>query len=230
MILAVFIPSIPFINIFIAPINKFVTCVHELGHAITCLLTGGSVSGLTIVADGAGAGGLTFCHGGIPFIYSQAGYLSTSFIGCALIAIGKYPKLSKALLVFIGIIIACASLFLMPGSIFQEGRILEGLGSIIWGIIIGAGFIYSGLKLKSSTANLLLLFIGTQTALNALNGVFYLVRATTSFESFSSDALIMANMTGIPAFTWASLWAITSIIMFAITLWWTYASSKIFSK
>src|SRR5271163_4876737 len=71
-----------------APINIFTTAVHEMGHALVCLATGGQVSGLTIVGDGAGHGGLTFCQGGNPFFYTQAGYLGAAVFGCLLIILG----------------------------------------------------------------------------------------------------------------------------------------------
>ncbi len=227
VILSLFLGHFPVCDLILAPVNTFVTAVHEMGHAVACLATGGNVSGMTIVSDSEGHGGLTFCRGGIPFIYSQAGYLGAALFGCLLIALGRFPRLSKVVLVLIGSAICLASLFLMSGTIFHQGRILEGLGSMFWGLLIGAGFIWGGVKLRLASANLLLLFIAVQTALNALSGVGFLVQQSFGmFPGTWSDASNMAQMTGIPAFIWALFWASSSIVMVGATLWWTYMSER----
>ena len=63
-----------------------------MSHALACVFTGGWVSGLTIVEDGNGHGGLTFTHGGIPFIYSQAGYMGEAIWGCLLLSLARFPR------------------------------------------------------------------------------------------------------------------------------------------
>lgn len=227
VILSLFLGHFPIFDLVLAPVTTFVTAVHEMGHAVACIATGGNVSGMTIVSDNEGHGGLTFCRGGMPFIYSQAGYLGAAIFGCLLIAVGRFPRLSKLVLVFIGSSICLASIFLMSGTIFHQGRILEGLGSMFWGLLIGAGFIWGGTKLSHLNANLLLLFIAVQTALNALSGVGFLVQQSFGmFPGTWSDASNMAQMTGIPAAVWAVFWASSSIVMVGATLWWTFIAER----
>ena len=111
-ILSLFLYNAPIVGLLLSPINTFATMVHELGHAFVCMSTGGSVSGMTIVSDGSGHGGLTFCHGGMPFFYTQAGYLGTAIFGCLLIYFGQYPRFSKAILCLMGATMAIASISL----------------------------------------------------------------------------------------------------------------------
>ena len=225
---SVILAQIPYVNLIFGPINTFVTTVHEMGHALVCLLTGGTVSGLTIVSDGHGHGGLTFCHGGMPFFYSQAGYLGATFFGCLLIASARFQKLSRVVLGLIGVALGASTLLLMSGTIFHEWRILEGLGSMFWGLLMSAGFIWAAIKMNARWANLLLLFIGVQTALNAVQGVTYLMQSSFGMGSEAwSDATNMAQMTAVPAFVWGVLWAAISLLMVGGTLWFTWhADSK----
>jgi hypothetical protein len=215
-----------------APINIFTTAVHEMGHALVCLATGGSVQGLTIVSDGAGHGGLTFCVGGAPLLYSQSGYLGAAFFGCVLIYLGQFPRLSRILLILMGGLMAFATLFLVPGGLFVPGHFTQAVGSFFWSAIMSFALIYSGAKLKDGTANLLVLFLAVQTALNSLTCIGDLVTLSLGFAGspVMSDASNMTLMTGIPAPFWSVLWAAISIAMVCFTLWSTYGKKLFFSK
>lgn len=223
ILLSLFFADAPGIRTLLQPITTFVTALHELSHAIACLATGGSVHGMTIVPDNAGHGGLTLCSGGMPFVYTQAGYLGTAVFGCLFIYLGRFPVMSKAVLMLMGGLVGLFSIWFMPGGIFS-GKILESLGSIVWGLLLGGTLIYAGMRLKPATANLILLFLAVQTALNSLTDVGYLIKVSTGLipnPSFT-DASTMQNMTMIPAVFWSLLWALLSCAMLAATLWFGY--------
>lgn len=213
----------------LSPVKTFVTTLHELGHALVCVLTGGHVNGLTIVSDNNGHGGLTMTQGGNPFLYTQSGYLGTAFFGCLFIYLGKYRHLSKAVLVFMGLLIAVSDVLFMSGAIFHEGRLIEGALSMLWGLILAALLIWGGLKLNQGMANLLLLFLAVQTALNALTDVGYLFGVSTGFspgmQTFT-DATNMQRLTLLPAWMWSGFWAICSAVMLAFTLWLCYGKKR----
>ncbi|PWT96560.1 MAG: hypothetical protein C5B53_09490 [Candidatus Melainabacteria bacterium] len=207
-----------------APLNFFTTAVHEMGHALVCIATGGHVGGMTIVSDGAGHGGLTFCQGGNAFLYTQSGYLGAAVFGCILIALSQYPRISKAILLGIGLTIGAAGIFLMPAALCQSGMFLQGLASMVWALAMGAFLVWSGLKLKPALANLLLLFLAVQTALNSVTCIGDLITLSfglTGMHAFS-DASNMADMTGIPAFIWSIFWGVSSLVMLGFTLKETY--------
>jgi len=225
---SVFFWDLPWAQLVLGPVATFVTAVHEMGHALACLATGGSVSGLTIVSDNSGHGGLTMCHGGNPFIYTQAGYLGTALFGCFLIFIGRHPRLSKAALVLTGLAVGAASVTLMTGAIFNEWRIWQGLASLSWGLIIAAALVFAGLKLRPDLANLLILVLAVETALNSLTDVVLLVKISLGFYPYASfsDATNMQQMTGIPAAVWSLAWAGASIAMLGATLWHCYGPRR----
>lgn len=215
--------SVPGLDALLGPLNQFETIIHELGHAFACVFTGGSVSGLTIVSDGAGHGGLTFCHGGNPFVYGQTGYLGESIFGCALILLARFPSLSRFLLCAIGVSIGLCSLYFMPGTIFAEGKWLQGLGSIAWGFAMAAAFYFAGKKLPAKYAYLTLLFVAVQSALNSLSGMWILLLQSFGFfPGVWSDATNMQQLTGIPSFIWGTLWSLLSVGTLGGTLFLTW--------
>jgi hypothetical protein len=225
VLLSLILAQVPIVGWLFTPINQFTTMVHELSHAFVCIVTGGWVTGLTVVGDGAGHGGLTFCHGGLPFFYTQAGYLGTAIFGSLLVFLGQYPKLSKATLVLLGTAIGLASIFLVGANLFNTG--FAGFLSLLWGVAMSVFLIWAGLKWKPSAANLLLLFLAVQTALNSVVCIYYLVQIYFGFVPSSaawSDATSMSQMTGglIPPFVWSLLWFVMSISLLSVTLWHTY--------
>lgn len=216
--------NVPVFNWLLGPISVFVTTLHELSHAIACLSTGGHVTGLTIVNDNQGHGGLTFCVGGIPFIYTQAGYLGTAIFGCLFLLLGRSESMSRFMLFMLGCLIGLTSLSLMLGTVFSEGRILEGVGSVVWGLAMAAGLVWCALNLRGKTAHFLFFFLAVQTALNSVTSLITLLTTSFGFSSADtwSDATSMQKLTMVPAQMWAFGWAATSIVMVLGTLWWMY--------
>src|SRR5206468_4921230 len=75
---ALILNFIPGAEIAFYPLRLFATFVHEGGHALATILTGGSVESIALARDGSG---VTLSRGGfLPLIYS-AGYLGTAAIG-----------------------------------------------------------------------------------------------------------------------------------------------------
>lgn len=221
--LSLILRDLPFFSFLFAPFNQFEVFLHEMSHALACVFTGGWVSGLTIVEDGNGHGGLTFTHGGIPFIYSQAGYIGETLWGCFLIALSRFPRLSRYTLVAIGIAVGLVSIYFMPGGILMPGYFFQALGSLIWGLAMAAGLVWIGLKLSDRYAHPVLLFIAVQSCLSSLQGVWVLfLQSLGAFPGTWSDATNMANMTNIPAVFWGLSWSFFSIAMLSWTLWMSY--------
>ncbi len=223
IIFSVFLRELPIISMLFAPFNQFEVLVHEMGHAIACVFTGGWVSGLTIVEDGNGHGGLTFTHGGIPFIYMQAGYLGETLWGCLLIALSRFPRIARAILILIGVVMGIASVAFMTGAMFMPGMFFQGLFSLLWGLAISAGLIYVGSKLSNAWAHGLLLFIAVQSCLSSLSGIWALfLQSLGLFPGTWSDATNMAGMTHIPAFVWGIGWSLFSVGMLSWVMWLSF--------
>ncbi len=218
-ILSLVLAKAPLFGWILAPVTQFTTMVHELGHAFVCMGTGGMVNGLTIVSDGQGHGGITQCLGGNPFLYTQSGYLGTAVFGAFLIYLCQFRRLAKPILTILGASFGIATVALVGANVLQTG--FQGFFSFLWGIAMSGFLVWAGIKWKPSSANVLVLFLAVQTALNSVTSLLYLVSAE-SMPGGWSDATNMARMTGIPAIAWAFLWATISVVLVGFTVWRTY--------
>lgn len=220
-VLAVVLSQQPILQIFFTPLTQFSTMVHEMGHAVATILTGGTVHSMTIVPDGQGHGGLTNGSGGIAFIISQAGYLGTAIFGCFLVYLSQFPKLSKSFLIAIGVIVGLASIFFMGQGIFSM-NFVQALFSVLWGLAMAAGLIYSGWKLKHNYANFVLLFLAIFTAMDSVRSIMNVFYAIIYGVNVTSDATHMEQMFFLPAIFWSLLWGFLSVVMLGTTIWFTY--------
>ena len=230
-LLSLLLRDFPALNFFFAPFNQFSVLLHEASHALACIFTGGQVSALTIVEDGNGHGGLTFTQGGIPFIYSQAGYMGEALWGCLFIAVSRYPRLSRWILFLIGLGIGLISLLFMGSGLFQAGMFFPALASMLWGFAIAAGFVWVAGKLSNRWANMLLMFVAVQLCLGSLQGVWVLfLQSLGFFPGTWSDATNMQRLTGIPAAVWGICWSVFSLGMFSFTFWATFKADHSTAK
>jgi hypothetical protein len=219
-IVSMFLAHQPIAALILTPVQFLDTNLHELGHAIFCVLTGGSVHGLTIVGDGDGHAGLTFGSGGIPFIYDQTGYLGTTMFGCLMLYFGRYRHNARAVLMVLGALVGIASVFFMVHTFGMANYNQAALYSIGLALAMAAALFFAGLKLNDALAHYLLLFLAVQISFNALTDIVWLVQIEAGMvgqHSFS-DATNMAQLTHIPAVFWSIWWGVASLGMILLTL------------
>ncbi|MBP9809194.1 M50 family metallopeptidase [bacterium] len=223
---SVFLSNVPGIHFLLTPVSQSVTMVHEMGHAIVTILTGGHVNFMTVVSDGQGHGGLTGTSGGWRFFSVQAGYVGTTLFGCLLIYLGQYPRLSKSLLSGLGVAMIASSVIFMAPGLFSA-HFFESIGSLLWGLGMGAFCIYLGKKLQAAWANLVVLFLAVQTALSSLALTWSLFPHSLGLAGGGySDATLMAKLIPftLPAF-WVLVWIAISVLMLFFTLKHTYGAA-----
>lgn len=68
------------------PMRLFVSLIHELGHGLTAILTGGQFIGFQVFPNGAG---LATLRGGSPFLTPQMGYLGAGLCGAVLLVLAN---------------------------------------------------------------------------------------------------------------------------------------------
>ncbi len=202
---------IPFAELITYPFRIFVTFIHEGGHAIAALLTGNSVESLSIATN---ASGETYTTGGGRFsqvFVSSAGYLGSMAFGAFLLVLIR--KAIAARIVLIG----SATLIVVSSALPF---------TILAGTLLSVGLVAVAKYASARVATFFVSFLAVQCVLNALldlKTVFYL--SSPFGPNVPTDAVNMANATGIPALFWSVAWIAIAIGILAVTMR-LYVSSR----
>lgn len=218
---------IPFAEIVTYPFRIFVTFIHEGGHAIAALLTGNSVESLSIATN---ASGETYTSGGGRFsqvFVASAGYLGSMAFGAFLLVLIR--KAIAARIVLIGSATLIFALTLIYGLIkpAMSGVVSSALPfTILAGTLLSVGLVAVAKYATARVATFFVSFLAVQCVLNALldlKTVFYL--SSPFGPNVPTDAVNMANATGIPALFWSVAWIVIAFGILAITMR-LYVSSR----
>lgn len=193
----------PWGHLLLYPFTLFSTWVHECGHAVMVVLTGGSVTAITIEPDTSGLTQSLMPPGRLARgLVASSGYLGASAVGCLLIAASRVQKRARPILWTIGA-------FMLFTVVIWMRNVFGAVVVLAWGVALVA------LARKSSgrASRFLLSVLGIQVALNAVFSIrtLFLVRGP-------SDADTMARLFVAPAWVWAAAWMMASVAMLLWTL------------
>ena len=103
------------------PITLLVTFLHELGHALGALLTGGEVVSVNINPDGSGQ---TLTRGGMRSIILMGGYIGSAILGNLMFFVGaRKEQLSQIALNLLAIVMVLVG-FIWYDSMYTTGFLL----------------------------------------------------------------------------------------------------------
>jgi hypothetical protein len=221
-ILSIALWFIPFAEILSYPFRIFVTFIHEGGHALAALATGNSVQSLSVAMNGSGETYTT--QGGVisQMIVSSAGYLGAMTYGALLLVLIRRSVAARLVLVgSAGVVFALTMIFGVVKPIMAgTWGTLSGLPfTLAAGLIISAGLFAVARFASARVATFLVSFLAVQCVLNALldlKTVFFL--SSPFVTAVPTDALNMANATGIPALFWSVLWIATSVLILTVAV------------
>lgn len=165
------------------PVTLLVTFLHEFGHALGALLTGGRVVGLNINPDGSG---YTTTMGGSQAIVLMGGYLGSALLGNLLFYIGarKRQHAQQTLLVL-------SVLMILSGIVWFESFRSTG-------ILIGFAAVLYFIANKTDWERDVLMFLG-------LAAVLYIIQDFNVGPS--SDLAMYEQVVGVfPAQIWMFIW------------------------
>ena len=204
-----FIPS-PYYDIILWPIRLFVTMVHESGHAIATVVSGGSAKYLQIHANGEGV-----TWGASPdwaqWLVISGGYLGTTVFGALLLQVVRLSG-HKATLMMIGGYIALVTLL-------WANNPFDNQFTLVTGITISVLFFIAANKLSPNAAGFLVAFVAVQCCLNAIGDLRILLYLTTAAPLQDNDAVFMAQHYHMPPTFWAGLWAVSAVAILSLSLW-----------
>jgi len=175
------------------PVTLLVTFLHEFGHAMGAILTGGGVEGMQINPDGSG---YTVSRGGSPGVILMGGYMGSAIFGNLLFRIGvRHKALTQATLLTLGAIMALA------GVVWFES--FEST-AILFAFAVSLFFIAR----KTNWDQDVLIFLGVAA-------VLYIIQDFNVGPQ--SDLVMYEKVVGIfPSQVWMYLWLAFAGLLF----WW----------
>ena len=227
-VLSIILWFIPFAEILTYPFRIFVTFIHEGGHAIAALLTGNSVASLSIATN---ASGETYTSQGgtiSQMFVASAGYLGSMAFGALLLILIR--KTIAARVVLLGSAALVFTLTLIYGLIKPVVSGLEWSAipfTLLAGTLLTLGLVVVARYASARVATFFVSFLAVQCVLNALldlKTVFFL--SSPFAPSVPTDAVNMANATGIPALAWAMIWIALAVGILALAMRFYVAGRK----
>src|ERR1043166_3256705 len=206
---------IPYAEILTYPFRIFVTFIHEGGHAIAALLTGNSVSSLSVAMNTSGATYTT--QGGLfsQMFISSAGYLGSMAFGALLLVL-----IRKAIQARI-VLLCCSVLIFGLTMIYGFFKPILSFGFVA-GLSIAVGLFLIARFATNRVATFFVSFLAVQCVLNALTDLKTVFFLSSPFApAVPTDAVNMAQATGFPAILWAGVWIVAAlgILWFAMRLY-----------
>ncbi len=174
----------------IYPLKLFVVLLHEIGHGLAAIATGGSIERILITPD---EGGLCYCTGGNALLTLSAGYLGSLAFGLAMIEAPRHgERWSAAALWALGVLVlGVAALYVRSPF------------SLAVAAVAGAALLVAAARLGHGGRTLVLTFLGLTSAMYALLDIRSDVLHRPHLDS---DAAMLADVTGVPTLAWGLLW------------------------
>lgn len=213
---------LPITNYLVYPLQLFATFIHEGSHVLAAILTGSSVESLTVSPDTSGVV-WSKSTGWFPQLFiSSAGYLGTTAFGTFLLIWMRYGFSSRLGLYisagFIGIMTLVFGLLMPIWNVFDTHATIGSVAfTVISGTVLTAAIFAVARFTELKWANFGLAFLSVQCLLNAVFSLktLFVISATTNSHS---DAVNMANATGLPAIAWVLIWIMVSVVMMGVGL------------
>jgi hypothetical protein len=191
------------------PFRLFVTLVHEMGHGVAAVLTGGEFRSLQVMGNGAG---LAATAGGSRFVILQAGYLGATLFGGVLLILANRVRSPRPLAGLMGMVVGGAALALGE----DWGTRLLGL---LTGLLLVALARWGAAWVNAFALNVLAMMVGLNAVMD-IWGLLGSLRVTVS--GTPNDALAMQELTGIPAAVWGLWWIAVSVGTLALCVYLTF--------
>ena len=184
-------------------LTLFVTFLHELGHAIAALLTGGHVISLQVNTDGSG---VTTTSGGIRAIVEAGGYLGSIVFGNIMLYVGvKHKALSSALAFIIALTMVMVSVVWF-----------STLSSLLFTIVVGIVLMLVSMYF-TKLSRVLICLCGLYSVAYVIYD--YNVGPTSDISAFAQGSVI-------PAVGWMYTWLVAAVLITAANVYFFILKSK----
>ena len=178
------------------PVRMLVTFLHEFGHALGAILTGGSVDSLEVRPDGSG---VTWTRGGSRSITLMGGYIGSAIFGNILFYIGAKakPQVAKFTIYGLAVLMVAVGLYWFT-SLFTTGLLLA--------FAVACWLIARYTRFDSDV----LIFFGLACILYIIQD--FNVGPSSDLEMYARDFIVL------PASAWMYIWLSIVVVLFAWNL------------
>jgi hypothetical protein len=211
--------NIPGLDMLIYPFRLFVTYVHEAGHSLMAILTGGRVLSFSVSPDGSG---LAFTAGGSRALILPAGYIGAAVFGAGLFFLSNTRPFPRSFSMALGALLIVFTLM------FARADPSGNLTAPIIGLLTGAVLIALGWKVGGEINLLVLNVLAIMTALNAVLDLFSLVRYTrvndavcSARQTLNDAAAFSCEVLRLPPVLWAALWALIAVGLISAAVYYS---------
>ncbi|MCB1057608.1 MAG: M50 family metallopeptidase [Acidobacteria bacterium] len=205
---------VPWLRLVGFPFRMLATLVHELGHGLAALLTGGEFLRFVIRGDGSG---VALTAGGWRAVVIPAGYLGVALFASALVLLGARPRAARWALAVLGLAVALLVLrFGLPSV--GAGEVASGLLAVASGIGWGAVLLAVALRAGDRLVAFAVLVLAASAAFTAVSDLWTLIGLSQLACGPATDARSMAELTLIPAVVWAVIWALLAAVTLTLAV------------
>lgn len=189
------------------PLKVTVVLFHELGHAVATWATGGEVLAITLSPM---EGGETISRGGSRLLILNAGYLGSLLAGMGLLASTKLPAGARITCLGLGASLVAVSFALVPWFSF----------GFAFSLVVGIVLIVVGVAVPGFIRRWIVRVLGVFSVLYAGMDVYSDVLARALDTSVRSDAVMLAEATGVPAIVWGGGWLVVGLVLLILGRRW----------
>lgn len=209
--LSVILWRLRWIGVVLYPFWLLNTFIHEFSHGAAAIVTGGEFHQIVVHPNREG---MAHVRGGNIVVISNAGYLGSTAVGSGLLFLTTTRIADQTLLLVLGMCLALLCLLFV-----------RNLFGLVAACALASGLILAGLYLEPSYAAFLVHFLAIQLVLASLESVLIVTRLATPGmnSSKTSDAHLLARVTGVPALIWGVLWSLLSIALLVTAITVAYS-------
>ncbi len=202
------------LEMLVYPLRLFVTFVHEAGHSLAALITGGEVQGFTVYANGSG---VATTAGGNRALILPAGYLGAALFGSLLYLLSnRTPRMLPGVAIALGaFLIGLTAIYARPADNGFPIAIFIGVG---FGLVI----LLLGAKAPRVVNQFVLSTLAVMTALQAVLDLWLLVgNAGAGIGNLKNDAAAFAQQITplLPASVVAVIWAVIAVALLGTAIY-----------
>lgn len=183
------------------PFKLFTVFMHELGHGLAALATGGSFIEMTVSPK---IGGYAVTNGGNQIIINNAGYIGSLLVGGLLMWLSKSKRFNKLILIVLDAVFLLISI-LVVRNLF--GWIASGMFILILTVLIWKGPEFIRMYFVR--------ILGMTSCFYVLYRIVFDVFVELTEKS---DVAGLAELTGVSVYAWGIMWVVFGLLMIILLM------------